>query len=149
MKHTPMTLLATTLVAGCLSAGAWAADNAKSGTKSTMPAADAQQGTQPSAQNMDANAQRAHSRSTGTEPGNADAAKSKGATGGSDSTSQTVAQGGTRDWSQVDTDHDNLVSPDEMQKYLDQAHGQKSGGSTSSSTSTTNSTSSATPAPKQ
>jgi hypothetical protein len=121
MKRTHFLLGA--VVAGCLSATAWAADT-NAGDKGAMQ--DAQQGTQPSAQNMDANAQRAHSRSRGTEPGNADAAKSKGMQG-----SSTVASGETRDWSQVDTNHDNLVSPDEMQAYLDQHHpsGAKSGDS--------------------
>jgi hypothetical protein len=108
MTHERSALLAAAIVAGCLSAGAWAAD-----TSTDANAA-------PTTQNMDNNAQRAHSKGKTAATAKDDAAHSKGMTGGSANAAESqVASGTTRDWAKIDANSDNLIEPDEMQKYLD------------------------------
>lgn len=94
-------------------------------------------------QTLDDNAQRQHSRDQG---GAAAASKDSAATGSgsaatgsgsagtaSNSGQQATAQGGTRNWAQIDANHDNLVSPEEMEAGL------KQGGSASSAKSSSTS----------
>jgi hypothetical protein len=81
----------------------------------------------PNARGMDDNAQRQHSRdqSSGANKGAAG-----GATGGDTAKTGATASmsgkqaapqgGGTRDWSTIDTNHDNLVTPEEMEAGLKQ-----------------------------
>lgn len=64
--------------------------------------------SQPSNENMDANAQRSHDRNTGSSRPN------------SKSQSAAVASGEVRDWNAIDKNHDNLISPDEMEASLKQ-----------------------------
>ncbi len=42
-----------------------------------------------------------------------------------DANSKRSGAGGVRDWAVIDTDRDSLISPDEMQKFLDQAWANK------------------------
>jgi hypothetical protein len=58
----------------------------------------------PSVGVLDDNAQRAH------DP-NQRSAQTSG--------SEQIAAGEVRDWESIDLDHDHLISPDEMQQYLD------------------------------
>jgi hypothetical protein len=71
------------------------------------PGAVQQQQANPSNENMDANAQRAHSRASGSTP--------------SSSTGKTTSQPGAgevRDWRAIDKNHDNLIQPEEMEAEL-------------------------------
>lgn len=83
----------------------------------------------PNARGMDDTVQRAHSRDQSSG-----AAKDAKATGDTASTGATTSMSGkqaapqsggaTRDWATIDANHDNLVSPEEMEAGL------KQGGST-------------------
>lgn len=143
MKRIPTTLAAALLASSLAGGVALAADPGAStqageatagGTAQTAPGG-------PSVGDMDTNAQRAHSPSgnTGTDStgttGNAGAATGSGAgTMGSDTAGasgaagssgaaaggnqEMAASGDTRDWSQIDTNSDNLIGPEEMEEAL-------------------------------
>jgi len=138
MKHLKTTVTVS-LLSECSGAGAPAPDlsNRSSNTApnpnkaQTAPSKDAvqQQQANPSNENMDANAQRAHSRASGS-------------TKSSDGTKAAQANvGEVRDWRAIDKNHDNLIEPDEMQAELDRgkSHGTSSSSSSSSNTHSTGS----------
>jgi hypothetical protein len=77
----------------------------KTGPRETRPPVNTE--TSYSTETMDANAQRAHSRNNGSTP--ATGAKTKAA---------PVAANEVRDWKAIDTNHDNLISPEEMEAWL-------------------------------
>src|SRR5262245_5337863 len=83
-----------------------------------------QQQANPSNENMDANAQRAHSRSQGSTPSSHTGAKTAQANVGE-----------VRDWRAIDKNHDNLIEPDEMEAALNAGKPSKSSTGTSSSNS--------------
>lgn len=62
-------------------------------------------------------------------------AKSTTSKSGAATQGTMVAQGGTRDWSKIDENNDNLIEPQEMQNYLDKAHAQESSSNAKSSSS--------------
>ncbi|MEO7337561.1 MAG: hypothetical protein ABIV63_13365 [Caldimonas sp.] len=98
-------LLCTTLAAPSFAGQATAAgpvgDAAVTKTRTEGAAAP----SQPSVKTLDDNAQREHDRNAATKPpsGVADA---------------RVAANGVRDWKAIDTNHDNLISPAEMEAAL-------------------------------
>src|SRR5262249_34233526 len=83
-----------------------------------------QQQAEPSTERMDANAQRAHTRSRGSTPS------------GSASHAST---GEVRDWRAIDKNHDNLIEPDEMEAALNagKPHASTSNGTESTSSNST------------
>ena len=107
--------IAAALVCAAFGAGAFAQDKPAPSRKATdktqvQPSKQEAQQTEPSNENMDANAQRAHDRNTGTT------AKSKS---GSKQQPQVAARD-VRNWSAIDKNHDNLISPEEMEADLQQ-----------------------------
>lgn len=105
MKRITSTL-AIAVVAAAFSA-ACAQNN--DGSKVMPTQKDVQQSqAQPSNENMDANAQRAHDRNTASTRAN------------SSSSSAAVASSDVRDWSAIDKNQDNLISPEEMEASLKQ-----------------------------
>jgi hypothetical protein len=59
---------------------------------------------------MDANAQRAHDRNTGTAP----------RSGSKQQQQPQVSARDVRNWQTIDKNHDNLISPEEMEAELQQ-----------------------------
>ena len=112
MKRFNLTITSA-LLSTCFGAGALAQDKpaaAPDAAKTQVKPGntDAQQSQpQPSTEAMDANAQRAHSRKSGSTP--APSAKTKAA---------PAAANEVRDWKAIDTNHDNLISPEEMEASL-------------------------------
>jgi hypothetical protein len=111
MKRFTMTITVA-LVSACFGATALAQDKpaaTPAGKTQIKPGnTEAQQSKpQPTTESMDANAQRAHSRKSGSTP--APGAKTKAA---------PVAAGEVRNWKAIDKNHDNLISPEEMEASL-------------------------------
>ena len=115
--------VAAALVAASFSTVAFAQD--KPTAPSTSPNAnkrvqapdkDAVQNQAPSNENADSNAQRQHSRST---PAAGSAAKARGNT----APSYSPQGADVRDWKAIDTNHDNLISPEEMEAELGKGRG--------------------------
>jgi hypothetical protein len=111
MKRFNMTIIVA-LLSACFGAGALAQDNSAAtaaGKTQIKPGnTEAQQSKpQPATEPMDANAQRAHSRKNRSTP--ATGAKTKAA---------PVAAGEVRNWKAIDKNHDNLISPEEMEASL-------------------------------
>src|SRR5262249_15035483 len=102
-------------------------DSPNAGKTQQAPKQSDVQRQEPSSENMDSNAQRQHSRST-------PASKSTGRQSGN--SNQHAAVGAVRDWKAIDKNHDNLISPEEMEADLKAG---KPGRSDTSSTSTTGS----------
>ncbi|MBA2722026.1 MAG: hypothetical protein H0W48_12930 [Methylibium sp.] len=72
---------------------------------------DLQPGAAPTVESMDANAQRQHDRN---RDGSAQGSSTGAAAGGE----MAAASSETRDWSAIDTNNDNLISPEEMEAAL-------------------------------
>lgn len=114
--------VAAALVAAAFSTAALAQD--KPAAPATSPNANKRvqapdkstvQSQEPANENVDSNAQRQHSRST---PAAAPSAKARG------NTPAYSPQGAdVRDWKAIDTNHDNLISPDEMEAELGKSRG--------------------------
>ena len=73
------------------------------------------QSQEPANENIDSNAQRQHSRST---PAAAPSAKARG-----NKPSYSPQGAEVRDWKAIDTNHDNLISPEEMEAELGKSRG--------------------------
>lgn len=73
------------------------------------------QSQEPANENMDSNAQRQHSRST---PAAASSAKP-----GGNAPAYSPQGADVRNWKAIDTNHDNLISPDEMEAELGKSRG--------------------------
>lgn len=73
------------------------------------------QSQEPANENIDSNAQRQHSRST---PAAAPSAKTRGT-----APSYSPQGADVRDWRAIDTNRDNLISPDEMEAELGKSRG--------------------------
>lgn len=73
------------------------------------------QSQEPANDNVDSNAQRQHSRST---PAAAPSAKARG-----NQPSYSPQGADLRDWKAIDANHDNLISPDEMEAELGRSRG--------------------------
>ena len=112
--------LAIALVCAAFGTGALAQDKpAPAGSTDKTKVAPSkkdvqQQQSDPKNENMDANAQRAHDRNTGSS------AKTK-------TQHPQVAVGEVRDWKAIDKNHDNLISPEEMEASLKQGASKKTG----------------------
>lgn len=111
----------TAAVVAALSTAALAQD--KPTTPATSPNAnkpvqspdkDTVQRQEPTNENIDSNAQRQHSRSTPT----ASSTKRPGT-----APSYSPDRGEVRDWKAIDTNHDNLISPEEMEAELGKNRG--------------------------
>jgi hypothetical protein len=114
--------LAAAFVAAAFSTAALAQD--KPATRATSPNANKQvqspekgavQSQEPANENMDSNAQRQHSRST---PAAAPSAKARG-----NAPAYSPQGADVRDWKAIDSNHDNLISPDEMEAELGKSRG--------------------------
>ena len=79
---------------------------------------DVQSQGAPSVRELDSNAQRQHDRDSGSAGAQTATGSTAGTAGGS-GTGENVAPG-TRDWSKVDTNDDNLIQPEEMESWLKQ-----------------------------
>lgn len=110
MKST-LSTIAVAIAAASFCAGAMAQEHTAT-AKTSEPVKVAgtekgmQTGTQPSNATLDDNAQRAHSRSTSATSGNKKMQHTK------------MAAGEVRDWRAIDKNHDNLISPEEMEAAL-------------------------------
>ena len=109
----------TALLAGTLIGGVQAADQQAGGTAQPAGGGAAMQpstGTDTQARELDDNAQRAHSpNAPGAQPSSDD---KKAQTQGGGQGATTSASGGTRDFSNVDSNNDHLGSPEEYEKAL-------------------------------
>ena len=74
---------------------------------------DLQPGAAPTVRGLDDNVQRQHDRNSATGK-KAGTAKATGAT-------VPPSAGEVRDWSEIDKNKDNLISPEEMENYLTQS----------------------------
>ena len=117
MKRLTSTLAAA-LVAAAFATPAFAQDkptapanSPNAGKTQQAPKKSDVQGKEPSAGNMDSNAQRQHSRSTPAASASSKQSRS--------SRTQTAQVGEVRNWNTIDKNKDHLISPDEMQAELD------------------------------
>ena len=99
-------MLAVALVGAGLSAGAIAQDKPATPKSPSSKTTKQMNPANPSNENMDDNAQRAH-----------DPKRNKSASSSSNKPQQ-VATGEVRNWKAIDKNHDNLISPDEMEASL-------------------------------
>jgi hypothetical protein len=114
MKRFNLTIAAA-LVCAAFGAGAFAQDKPAPSRKATdktqvQPSKQEAQQAEPSNENMDANAQRAHDRNTGTTP----------RSGSKQQQQPQVSARDVRNWQTIDKNHDNLISPEEMEAELQQ-----------------------------
>ena len=101
--------VATAVFSSAVSAQATTPATNKADPKQVMPARDDMKpGAAPTVQNIGDNAQRQH------DPKGAAANKGGAVT----APGTAAAVGEVRDWARIDTNKDNLISADEMEKYL-------------------------------
>ena len=124
MKYVQPLLGASFVVAAVFSSAALAAEPAtapgnKADSSKVMPQrTDLQPGAAPSVQSMGENAQRQHDRNAATP---------KPAPGAAATTNSAQPRGAApdvgevRDWAKIDKNKDNLISPEEMETYLNES----------------------------
>ena len=103
--------VATAVFSSAVSAQTTSPATNKADPKQTMPARDDMKpGAAPTVQNIGDNAKRQHDpkAAAANKAGTAAAAAATPATTGDE----------VRDWARIDSNKDNLISPDEMEKYL-------------------------------
>jgi hypothetical protein len=112
MKRFNSAMIAAALVCAAFGVGACAADNLARSTEAdktqVKPSKMEAQQAQPSNETMDANAQRAHDRNTGSTTSRTTTQRPQ------------VATGEVRNWDAIDKNNDNLISPEEMEAELQQ-----------------------------